>query len=199
MKVLVAEDQSMLRDALCQLLLMEEDVDQVFSASNGEEAIAILEKEYLDVAIVDVEMPIKSGLEVLEWVRANRFLKVIMVTTFKRPGYFKRALASQVDAYVLKDRSISELMTTVHKVLKGQKDYSPELIEGVFQITNPLSQREQEVLDLVAQGLSNQAISEQLFLSNGTVRNYLTTILTKLNAQNRTEAVRIAREKDWLS
>lgn len=78
MKVLVAEDQSMLRDALCQLLLMEEDVDQVFSASNGEEAIAILEKEYLDVAIVDVEMPIKSGLEVLEWVRANRFLKVIM-------------------------------------------------------------------------------------------------------------------------
>lgn len=104
-----------------------------------------------------------------------------------------------MDAYVLKDRSISELMTTVHKVLKGQKDYSPELIEGVFQITNPLSQREQEVLDLVAQGLSNQAISEQLFLSNGTVRNYLTTILTKLNAQNRTEAVRIAREKDWLS
>lgn len=199
MKVLVAEDQSMLRDALCQLLLMEEDVDRVFSASNGEEAIAILENEYLDVAIVDVEMPIKSGLEVLEWVRANRFLKVIMVTTFKRPGYFKRALASQVDAYVLKDRSISELMTTVHKVLKGQKDYSPELIEGVFQITNPLSQREQEVLDLVAQGLSNQAISEQLFLSNGTVRNYLTTILTKLNAQNRTEAVRIAREKDWLS
>ena len=199
MRLLVAEDQSMLRDALCQLLLMEDDVEAVFQASNGKEAIDFLTKQAVDIAILDVEMPEKSGLDVLEWIRANRPMKVVVVTTFKRPGYFQRAMASQVDAYVLKDRSIADLMTTLHKVLNGQKDYSPELIEGIFEASNPLSEREQAVLQLVATGLSNQAIAERLYLSNGTVRNYLSTILTKLDAHNRTEAVRIATEKGWLS
>ena len=120
------------------------------------------------------------------------------MTTFKRKGYFKRALAAQVDAYVLKERSISDLMATIHTVLAGQKEYSPELVEGVAFDNNPLSQREQEVLAMVAQGSTNQEIAESLFLSNGTVRNYMTAILTKLDAGNRTDAVRIAKEKDWL-
>ena len=197
MKLLVAEDQSMLRDALCQLLMLEDDVEEVHAASDGQEAITLLEKEEVDVAILDIEMPIKTGLDVLEWIRANqRETKVVIVTTFKRKGYFKRALAAHVDAYVLKERSISDLMATIHTVLAGQKEYSPELVEGVDN--NPLSQREQEVLAMVAQGSTNQEIAESLFLSNGTVRNYMTAILTKLDAGNRTEAVRIAKEKDWL-
>ena len=136
MKLLVAEDQSMLRDALCQLLMLEDDVEEVLAASDGQEAITLLEKEEVDVAILDIEMPVKTGLDVLEWIRSNqRETKVVIVTTFKRKGYFKRALAAHVDAYVLKERSISDLMATIHTVLAGQKEYSPELVEGVALTT----------------------------------------------------------------
>ena len=117
MKLLIAEDQSMLRDALCQLLLMEDDVDEILQAKDGAEAIGILQIEKVDVAILDVEMPKQSGLDVLEWIRAHQDIKVIIVTTFKRAGYFQRAVKAGVDAYVLKDRSIDELMVTIHAVL----------------------------------------------------------------------------------
>ncbi|PNM00537.1 DNA-binding response regulator [Streptococcus mutans] len=197
MKLLVAEDQSMLRDAICQLLLMEDDVEEIYQAADGQEAIELLGKQTVDVAILDIEMPIKTGLDVLEWIRQYQDTKVIIVTTFKRSGYFKRALAAHVDAYVLKDRSASELMATIYTVLSGQREYSPELVEEVTFDSNPLSEREQEVLQLVAKGASNQTIAEQLFLSNGTIRNYMTAIFNKLNANNRTDAVRIARENGW--
>lgn len=197
MKLLVAEDQSMLRDALCQLLLMEDDVEEIYQAADGQEAIELLGKQTVDVAILDIEMPIKTGLDVLEWIRQHQDTKVIIVTTFKRSGYFKRALAARVDAYVLKDRSASELMATIYTVLSDQREYSPELVEEVTFDSNPLSEREQEVLQLVAKGASNQTIAEQLFLSNGTIRNYMTAIFNKLNANNRTDAVRIARENGW--
>lgn len=197
MKLLVAEDQSMLRDALCQLLLMEDDVEEIYQAADGQEAIELLGKQTVDVAILDIEMPIKTGLDVLEWIRQHQDTKVIIVTTFERSGYFKRALAAHVDAYVLKDRSASELMATIYTVLSGQREYSPELVEEVTFDSNPLSEREQEVLQLVAKGSSNQTIAEQLFLSNGTIRNYMTAIFNKLNANNRTDAVRIARENGW--
>ncbi|EMB53773.1 response regulator transcription factor [Streptococcus mutans] len=197
MKLLVAEDQSMLRDALCQLLLMEDDVEEIYQVADGQEAIELLGKQTVDVAILDIEMPIKTGLDVLEWIRQHQDTKVIIVTTFKRSGYFKRALAAHVDAYVLKDRSASELMATIYTVLSGQREYSPELVEEVTFDSNPLSEREQEVLQLVAKGASNQTIAEQLFLSNGTIRNYMTAIFNKLNANNRTDAVRIARENGW--
>ena len=197
MKLLVAEDQSMLRDALCQLLLMEDDVEEIYQAADGQEAIELLGKQTVDVAILDIEMPIKTGLDVLEWIRRHQDTKVIIVTTFKRSGYFKRALAAHVDAYVLKDRSASELMATIYTVLSGQREYSPELVEEVTFDSNPLSEREQEVLQLVAKGASNQTIAEQLFLSNGTIRNYMTAIFNKLNANNRTDAVLIARENGW--
>ena len=199
MKLLVAEDQSMLRDALCQLLLMEDDVEEIYQAADGQEAIELLGKQTVDVAILDIEMPIKTGLDVLEWIRQHQDTKVIIVTTFKRSGYFKRALAAHVDAYVLKDRSASELMATIYTVLSGQREYSPELVEEVTFDSNPLSEREQEVLQLVAKGASNHTIAEQLFLSNGTIRNYMTAIFNKLNANNRTDAVRIARENGWFS
>lgn len=199
MKLLIAEDQSMLRDALCQLLLMEDDVDEILQAKDGAEAIGILQIEKVDVAILDVEMPKQSGLDVLEWIRAHQDIKVIIVTTFKRAGYFQRAVKAGVDAYVLKDRSIDELMATIHAVLSGKKEYSPELMETLVGQSNPLSKQEMAVLEHVSQGLTNQEIANQLFLSNGTIRNYMSTILTKLNAKNRLDAVNIAQKNGWLT
>ena len=199
MRLLVAEDQSMLRDALCQLLLLQEDVEEVLQAGDGQEAIRLLETHPVDIAILDIEMPIKTGLEVLEWAKSQQpQLKVVIVTTFKRPGYFERALKAGVDAYVLKERRITDLMRTLHTVLAGQKEYSPELMEGILTHPNPLSSQEQAVLKEVAKGASNQEIADRLFLSNGTIRNYMSAILTKLNAENRTEAAKIAQEKGWL-
>ncbi|SFC17677.1 response regulator transcription factor [Streptococcus equinus] len=198
MKLLVAEDQSMLRDALCQLLLMEDDVDEILQASDGEQAIGILKTESPDVAILDVEMPKKSGLDVLEWIRKNKEMKVIIVTTFKRVGYFERAVKAGVDAYVLKDRSTSELMSTIHTVLAGKKEYSPELMESMISQDNPLSPQEKRILQLISLGKSNQDIADTLFLSNGTVRNYISSIFNKLSANNRVEAARIAKDKGWL-
>lgn len=198
MKLLVAEDQSMLRDALCQLLLLEDEVERVYAAKDGREAIELLQKEEVDVAILDVEMPYVTGLEVLEWIRKQHEVRVIIVTTFRRTGYFKRALAAQVDAYVLKERSISDLMATIRKVLQGQKEYSPELIEEMTHSTNPLSAREIQVLKGIARGLSNQEIAQELYLSNGTVRNYVTSLMTKLGANNRTDALIIAQKANWI-
>ena len=199
MRLLVAEDQSMLRDALCQLLLLQEDVEEVLQVGNGQEAIRLLETHPVDIAILDIEMPIKTGLEVLEWAKSQQpQLKVVIVTTFKRPGYFERALKAGVGAYVLKERRITDLMGTLHTVLSGQKEYSPELMEGILTHPNPLSSQEQAVLKEVAKGASNQEIADRLFLSNGTIRNYMSAILTKLNAENRTEAAKIAQEKGWL-
>lgn len=145
-------------------------------------------------------MPLVTGLEVLEWIRANKGVtKVIIVTTFKRKGYFERAVKSNVDAYVLKDRSISDLMATITNVLAGKKEYSPELMENIFDEPNPLSSQEILILEAVAQGFANKEIAEKLHLSNGTVRNYISNILTKLNVENRITAVNIAKEKGWLN
>lgn len=198
MKLLVAEDQSMLRDAMCQLLLMEDDVDDVYQASNGAEAIALLKDNAIDVAILDVEMPQKTGLDVLEWVREYIAIKVIIVTTFKRMGYFQRAVKANVDAYVLKDRSVTDLMSTVHAVMSGKKEYSPELMEEIAFNRNPLSERERDILSLAAKGKTNKMIAEQLFLSNGTIRNYMSSIFDKLNVNNRVEAIKKATTNEWL-
>ena len=199
MKLLVAEDQSMLRDALCQLLEMQSDVETVHQASNGQEAMALLQSQKIDVAILDVEMPKQTGLDVLEWVKVQQStVKVVIVTTFKRPGYFERAVKADVDAYVLKERSIADLMKTIHTVLKGQKEYSPELMEAMMTSKNPLSNQEILALQAAARGLSSKEIAQKLHLSNGTIRNYMSSILTKLAAENRLEAVRIAQENGWI-
>lgn len=199
MKVLLAEDQSMLRDALCQLLQLQPDVTSVSQVADGREAIELLKTNPVDVAILDVEMPYQTGLDVLEWVKEHQpAVKVIIVTTFKRPGYFERAVKADVDAYVLKERSIADLMKTIHTVLAGQKEYSPELMEVLMTHKNPLSHQELLVLEAAATGLSNKEIAEKLYLSNGTIRNYMSAILTKLAADNRTEAVRIAQEQGWI-
>lgn len=199
MRLLIAEDQSMLRDAMATLLLMEDLIDEVLQAKNGKEAMDILVDSSIDVAILDIEMPEATGLDVLEFIRNKGIsCKVIIVTTFKRAGYFERAIKNNVDAYVLKDRSIDELMKTINNVLVGNKEYSPELMENIFTNHNPLSNQEKILLSKVKDGLSNKEISSELFLSEGTIRNYISNILTKLNCKNRTEAVKKATEEGWI-
>lgn len=199
MRLLIAEDQSMLRDAMATLLLMEDSIDEVLQAKNGKEAMDILVDSSIDVAILDIEMPEATGLDVLEFIRNKGIsCKVIIVTTFKRSGYFERAIKNNVDAYVLKDRSIDELMKTINNVLAGNKEYSPELMENIFTNHNPLSNQEKLLLAKVKEGLSNKEISSELYLSEGTIRNYISNILTKLNCKNRTEAVKKATEEGWI-
>lgn len=199
MRLLIAEDQSMLRDAMATLLLMEDSIDEVLQAKNGKEAMDILTSSSIDVAILDIEMPEATGLDVLEFIRNKSInCKVIIVTTFKRAGYFERAIKNNVDAYVLKDRSIDELMKTINNVLAGNKEYSPELMENIFTNHNPLSNQEKILLVKVKEGLSNKEISSELYLSEGTIRNYISNILTKLNCKNRTEAVKKATEEGWI-
>ncbi|MGX7079476.1 response regulator [Gemella parahaemolysans] len=199
MKLLIAEDQSMLRDAMATLLSMQDSVESILQAKNGKEAIDLISTNDIDVAILDVEMPEATGLDVLEYIRSNTIdCKVIIVTTFKRMGYFERAIKNNVDAYVLKDRSIDELMKTINNVLAGHKEYSPELMDNIFNNHNPLSNQEKIILIKIKEGLSNKEIANELFLSEGTIRNYISNILTKLNCKNRTEAVKKSTEEGWL-
>ena len=199
MKLLIAEDQSMLRDAMSTLLSMEDSVESVLQAKDGKEAIDLISTNDIDVAILDVEMPEATGLDVLEYIRSNNIhCKVVIVTTFKRMGYFERAIKNNVDAYVLKDRSIDELMKTINNVLAGHKEYSPELMDNIFNSHNPLTNQEKIILLKIKEGLSNKEIAKELFLSEGTIRNYISNILTKLNCKNRTEAVKKSTEEGWL-
>ena len=199
MKLLIAEDQSMLRDAMATLLSMQDSVESVLQAKNGKEAIDLISTNDIDVAILDVEMPEATGLDVLEYIRSNNIdCKVVIVTTFKRMGYFERAIKNNVDAYVLKDRSIDELMKTINNVLAGHKEYSPELMDNIFNSHNPLTNQEKIILLKIKEGLSNKEIANELFLSEGTIRNYISNILTKLDCKNRTEAVKKSTEEGWL-
>ena len=199
MKLLIAEDQSMLRDAMATLLSMEDSIESVLQAKDGKEAIDLISTNDIDVAILDVEMPEATGLDVLEYIRNNNIhCKVVIVTTFKRMGYFERAIKNNVDAYVLKDRSIDELMKTINNVLSGNKEYSPELMENIFNSHNPLTNQEKIILLKIKEGLPNKEIANELFLSEGTIRNYISNILTKLNCKNRTEAVKKSTEEGWL-
>jgi len=196
MKLLVAEDQSMLRDALCQLLELQSDVETVHQASNGQEAMALLQSQKIDVAILDVEMPKQTGLDVLEWVKVQQStVKVVIVTTFKRPGYFERAVKADVDAYVLKDAFIEELVYGLNVVDKGGKFYSQSLLESVNSMSEEekliksLTEREIEVLALLREGYTNAMIAENLMISEGTVKKHISNILGKLSLNNRVNAV----------
>ena len=197
-RALVVDDEPHNRKELKHLLGNFPHLQVIEEAESGETAIMKTIQHQPDVVFLDVEMPKKSGLDVLEWVRKNKEMKVIIVTTFKRVGYFERAVKAGVDAYVLKDRSTSELMSTIHTVLAGKKEYSPELMESMISQDNPLSPQEKRILQLISLGKSNQDIADTLYLSNGTVRNYTSSIFNKLSANNRTEAVRIAEDNGWL-
>lgn len=198
-RLFIAEDQRMLLGALGALLDLEGDMKVIGQAMNGEEALQSILKFNPDVCLMDIEMPVMNGLEVAEEL-ANRgsSCKVIILTTFARPGYFERAVKIGVHGYLLKDGEIDELASAIRKVMEGKRIFSPELTFNVIREENPLTPREQEILRLAALGKTTKEITSELYLSSGTVRNYISEIIHKLGAKNRTEAAANAEQKGWI-
>lgn len=199
-KIVIAEDQGMLLGALRSLLSMEDDMEVVGLAKNGEEALALVAEHQPDICIMDIEMPVKTGLDAAEEMHNSGFdCKVIILTTFARPGYFERARKASVRGYLLKDSPIEELVSAIRTIMDGKRIYAPELVDFVYEddSENPLTDRESQVLTLVAEGKTTKEIAAELFLSAGTVRNYISTILEKLNVGNRIEAIARFKEKGW--
>lgn len=195
-RIVLAEDQRLLLGALGSLIDLEEDMQVVGQAANGRDAIELVSKHKPDVCIMDIEMPIMNGLEAAEQLKSDG-CKVMILTTFARSGYFERALKAGVQAYLLKDSSSEELAGSIRSVMEGRRLYAPELVDEVYNEGNPLTEREREVMELVSAGKNTKEIASQLFLSSGTVRNYISVILDKLGVSNRIEAVSRFKEKGW--
>ena len=198
-RVLIAEDQEMVLGALAALLSLENDIEVVAQTRDGKEALEACRKLEPDVVIADIEMPLMTGLELTAQIAAAGLgARVIIVTTFARGGYLRRALDAGARGYLLKDAPAADLSTAVRRVYAGGRAIEPELAAEAWTEPDPLTGRERQVLRLAGEGRSSAQIAETLFLSEGTVRNYLSEAMHKLDANNRTEAAHIARQKGWL-
>ncbi|WP_438349379.1 response regulator [Paenibacillus sp. FA6] len=195
-RIVIAEDQRMLLGALASLLDLEEDMTVVGRASNGEEALAMVHLHKPDICIMDIEMPAKTGLDAAEELKGFD-CKVMILTTFARPGYFERALKAGVSSYLLKDSPSEELASSIRSVMAGRRIYAPELVDDAYSEESPLTDREKEVLQLMSDGRNTKEIAAQLYITTGTVRNYISVILDKFNVSNRIEAVTRFKEKGW--
>lgn len=195
-RIVLAEDQGMLLGALSALLDLEEDMDIVGKATNGKEAVDLVHKLKPDICIMDIEMPLKTGLDAAEEL-VNAGSKIIILTTFARTGYFERARAAGVSGYLLKDGPSDDLASAIRTIMDGHRVYAPELIDQDLTMKNPLTNREVDVIGLVAEGRSTKEISEELSITSGTVRNYVSIILDKLNVSNRIEAISKFKENGW--
>jgi|TARA_R110000868_G_scaffold316380_1_gene577267 two-component system response regulator DesR len=200
--ILIAEDQTMLLDALATILELEDNFHVVSRHANGKQALTYLmsaESERVDIVLTDIEMPGLTGLELAQQIHTNKLdCKTIILTTFARSGYLRRAMDAGVKGYLLKDSPSDDLIKAIIKVQQGGTSIAPELMVESWMEKDPLSDKERAALRLAKDGLSTEQISEKLFLSPGTVRNYLSTAASKLNAKNRIEAARIAHQNGWL-
>jgi two-component system response regulator DesR len=198
-RVVLAEDQGMVLGALAALLEIEGDISVVAQARNGQEALEAVLAHKPDVFITDIEMPHMSGLDVAaELKRRKTGTRVVIVTTFARAGYLRRALEAGASGYLLKDMRAEELADAVRRVHQGLRVIHPELAQEAWAEMDPLTDRERQVLRLAGEGIASGDIATELGLSDGTVRNYLSEAISKLGASNRVEAARIARTKGWL-
>ncbi|OMF22069.1 DNA-binding response regulator [Paenibacillus sp. FSL H8-0548] len=195
-RIVIAEDQRMLLGALASLLDLEEDMKVVGRASNGEDAISLVHQHKPDICIMDIEMPAKTGLDAAEELKGQG-CKVMILTTFARSGYFERALKAGVSGYLLKDSPSEELADSIRSVMAGRRIFASELVDEAYGQENPLTEREKEVLVLVADGKNTKEIASELFITTGTVRNYISVILDKLDVSNRIEAITRFKEKGW--
>lgn len=195
-RIVIAEDQGMMLGALGALLDLEEDMEVVGKAKNGEEALKFVKQYQPDICIMDIEMPVMSGLDAAEQL-VDDPCKVIILTTFARSGYFDRARKAKVNGYLLKDSPSEELANSIRTIMSGRKVYAPELVDMAYEEENPLTEREEQVIKLIADGKNTKEIANQLFLTTGTVRNYISVILDKLNVSNRIEAISRFKEKGW--
>ena len=198
-RVLIAEDQAMLRGALAALLGLEGDIEVTAAVANGEAAWRELQRDRPDILLTDIEMPGLTGLELAQRIRRHELpVKVVIVTTFARAGFLRRALDAGVLGYLLKDAPAEKLADALREVQRGGRAIDPQLALEAWGETDPLSDRERQVLRLAGDGLSASDIATQLNLSQGTVRNYLSEAIGKLGVGNRIEAARLARQKGWL-
>lgn len=199
-RVMIAEDQQMLRGALTSLLKFEPDIEVLAEVPDGQKAWEAIQKHRPDVCVLDIEMPGIGGLELARKIReAHIPSKIMIVTTFARPGYLQKAMDAQVEGYLLKDEPIDFLIDSIRKVANGGRVISTDLAAALFmKEENPLSEREAEVLRLAKEGMTTNDISRALFLTKGTVRNYLSSAIQKLGAESRQQAVKTASEKGWI-
>lgn len=196
-RIVIAEDQRMLLGALGSLLDLEDDMEVVGKARNGEEALSLVRQHHPDICMMDIEMPVKSGLDAAEKLKEDP-CKIIILTTFARTGYFERARKAGVSGYLLKDSPSEDLANSIRTIMNGNRIYAPELVDMAYDHDNPLTEREEQVIKLIAEGKSTKEIASQLYLTNGTVRNYVSLILDKLEVTNRIEAISKVKEKGWL-
>ena len=199
-KVLLAEDQAMIREALAALLSFEDDIEVVAQVGRGDEAIAAAKEHRPDVALLDIEMPGLDGLSAAaELHRLFPEMRIVILTTFGRPGYLRRAMESGVSGFIVKDSPADKLAATIRQVIDGRRVIDPDLAAAALaEGGSPLTPRERDVLAASADATTVQQIAQAVFLSEGTVRNYLSACIQKTGARNRAEALRIADERGWL-
>jgi len=199
-RILLAEDQAMLRGALSALLDLEPDMQVVATAGDGDEAVRVVADSAPDVCLMDIQMPGTDGIEATRAVRAaSPGTRVLIVTTFARPGYLRAALEAGASGFVVKDAPAEQLADAVRRVHAGLRVVDPALAEAsLFEGANPLTDRERQILRLAADGRSASAIAAEVYLSTGTVRNNLSAAIGKVGADNRAHAVRIAQDKGWI-
>jgi two-component system response regulator DesR len=198
-RILLAEDQAMVRGALSALLSLESDIEVLAAVADGEAAWRELQRLQPDVLVTDIEMPGLTGLELAQRIQRHELAtKVVIVTTFARAGFLRRALDAGVAGYLLKDAPAEDLAEALRKVHRGGRAIDPQLALEAWSEADPLNDRERQVLRLAGEGRSANEIAAQLNLSHGTVRNYLSEAIGKLGVGNRIEAYRLARQKGWL-
>ena len=202
MNILFAEDQAILRSTLATLLKLLGQ-HQVVEAEDGQQAKQLLRQQSFDLLLTDIEMPGLTGLELVDFLQQEQAgkqqrCKLLILTTFSRAGYVKRALQAGVDGFLLKDTPATELLAAIDKIMAGGKVIAPELAMLALGQDNPLHDKERKALRLTAEGKSTAEIARLLFLAEGTVRNYLSDAMNKLDAANRIEAARIAQQRGWL-
>ncbi|NRB79702.1 MAG: response regulator transcription factor [Saccharospirillaceae bacterium] len=200
-RIIIAEDQSMILGALSALLDLEDDLSVIGKANNGEQALKLVNELNPDIVLTDIEMPIMTGIELAQAIQKQKqkhSTKVMILTTFARGGYLKRAMDAGVKGYLLKDSPSDVLADSISKIFAGKTIVAPELVTEAWAETDPLSDKERKILKLAYEGKTTEEIAKVICLSPGTVRNYSSEAVSKLEAKNRIEAARIAWQKGWL-
>jgi two-component system response regulator DesR len=199
-KVLLADDQALVRGALAALLQLESDIDVVAEVGRGDEVLAAAVDSGAEVCLLDIEMPGQDGIETARQLAAEApHVQSLIVTTFGRPGYLRGAMESGASGFVVKDTPASELAEAVRRVHSGLRVVDPSLAsESLAAGANPLSARERDVLRAALDGAPVTEIATRVYLSPGTVRNYLSSAIGKTGTSTRTQAAQHAQDQGWL-